>query len=100
MFVIHFFICEPIPSSIVLEDTKFIVGFVASCIGALVDIVMIFAGGGLVAAGGRIFGGLVIVACVSKCSGFDGFSGLKMKNKYVYSEIFSYYYLEMLNSKL
>lgn len=73
-----FFIRIPIPSSIVLEDTKLIVGFVANCIGAFVDIVIIFAGGGLVAAGGRIFGGLVTVACVSKCSGFDGFSGLKI----------------------
>jgi len=49
---------------------------VATCIGALVDNVIILAGGGRVGEGGRVFiGGLVTVVWVTKCSGFEGFSG-------------------------
>jgi hypothetical protein len=46
---------------------ELIVGLVASCNGALVDIVMILAGGGLVADGGRVLmaSGLVTVDCVT-----------------------------------
>lgn len=64
-----------IPSSIELIDTKLVVGLVANCNGAFVDIVMMLGGGGRVAVGGLvIIGGLVTVACVTKCSGFVGFS--------------------------
>lgn len=66
-----------IPSSIVLEvTTELIVGLVATCTGAFVDNVIILAGGGRVAGGGLVFvGGLVTAVCVTKCSGFEGFSG-------------------------
>lgn len=63
----------------VFEDTKLVVGLVAICTGALVDIVIILAGGGRVTGGGRVLtDGLVIVACVTKCSGFEGFSGASL----------------------
>lgn len=53
---------------------------VANCTGALVDSVIILAGGGRVAVGGRLLvGGLVTVACVTKCSGFEGFSAASLE---------------------
>lgn len=65
MFTVIIMVC--VPSSIPLDITEVIVGLVASCIGALVDNVMTWAGGGLVGVGGRVFiGGLVTVACVTK----------------------------------
>lgn len=57
-----------LPSSMVLDViNELIVGLVASCNGALVDIVIMLAGGGLVAGGGRVMivGGLVTVDCVT-----------------------------------
>lgn len=67
-----------LPSSIALEDTKFVVGLVAICIGAFVDIVIMLAGGGRVAGGRVIIVGLVTVACVTIYSGFRGFSGINL----------------------
>lgn len=65
------------------KDTAvLIVGLVASCTGALVDNVIMFAGGGRAVVGGRVFiGGRVTVACVTKCSGFVGFSAASLKIK-------------------
>lgn len=64
----------------VFEDIMLVVGLVANCTGALVDNVIILAGGGRVTGGGRVLiCGLVIVACVTKCSGFVGLSGASLK---------------------